>query len=180
MLVVLLLHLVKLLIGYLGINWGGNILKQDVVIEEHQFIKKVLTISCIQGIAIIFLFLFIYGRYYENTSETIKFLTFIIIIEFLGIIIYYLLTKSNKQRFIFDSNRISKYKKHDLLYVIDYEEIIQIFYIRVRWVFLMQFGAGYLIIKYKKTENFENVNISMSLKDVAKISNQMKRKIVIK
>lgn len=77
-------------------------------------------------------------------------------------IIYYLLRKSNKNKFIFDNDRISKYKKHHLLHVIEYEDIIQVYYIRVRWLFLMQFGVGYLIIKYKNINNYETVNISMS------------------
>lgn len=155
-------------------------MKQDVIIKEHQYIQRVLTILCTQGIAIIFVFLFFYGRYFEIISEIIRFITFIIIIDFLGVIIYYLLRKSNKNKFIFDSDRLSKYKKHHLLHVIEYEDIIQVYYIRVRWLFLMQFGAGYLIIKYKNINNYETVNISMSLIDVARVSKQMKKIITIK
>ena len=155
-------------------------MKQDIVIDEHKFIQKFLINLCCHGIVIIFIFAFVYGKYYKDVEESIRFLVFISIIEFFGFIFYLLLRRINKNRFIFSRNCVCKFKKNELLNKIENNAIIKILYIRVKWIFLMQFGAGYLIIKYRDDGNYKIINISMSCNDAKRIAKYTNKIILIK
>ena len=140
---------------------------------------KVLNLLC-QGIVLIFLLAFIYGRFYTSRIDTMYFIIFVLSIEILDLIIYYILRTTNKGTYIFCKDKINKYKHNNLIFSINNIEIDDIYYIRIKWIFFMQFGSGSLIIRYKNGSENKNIYISMSLKDIKKIGLVINKKILIK
>ena len=90
-----------------------------------------------------------------------------------------------------NSNSIKFVKKNEEMFVLNQDEIVNIHYVRFRWMFLFQMGAGYLHIEYNNDKDYikpsvlypngkKIYSISMSQKQALKIAEVLNKSVTIK
>lgn len=133
--------------------------------------------------ALVFLTSLTYFLGWKLETETFLIYAAIIAIEIITFIFTFLIIrKVRKKHFEFNMDKqIFLVTKKTKVYITSLGDIVQIFYVRFFWTYLLQFGAGYLHIKYKNEKgDISYYSISMSPKDVMQLTKIYRIKIEIK
>lgn len=102
-------------------------------------------------------------------------------ITIVGVITFIIIRQCYKKTYyMFDKNGLRKMKNDVQQFSINWSQTYDIFYVRIIWMFLFQFGAGHLIIKYMNENKEEYHTIALSKRQIKQISETFKKNIQIK
>lgn len=148
------------------------------VLNSKELQKMIIALAVVP-FDIMFVLLYFFGFEEPATFDTIIMAVIIIGLPLFGVFTYLIIRKFTRTYYLFDKNGLCKMKKEHKELNIKWNQIYEIFYIRMRWLLLFQFGAGYLIIRYDDGKQNQH-NIALSLKQVNLISKKFNINIKIK
>jgi hypothetical protein len=150
-------------------------------IYHNRFFWKCIIFFVCCSFNSLLLILLICGFERATVNDITLILCLIFGITIIGFLIYFLIRYFNKSYYLFDENNLYKIKKNQETIKINWRQIYEIFYIRFRWILLMQFGSGFLVVKFlnEKGEKKQH-EIALSLKQVNIIAKTFNKSIIIK
>ena len=117
-------------------------------------------------------------------SVSIKFTRVVILVVscsiVLGFLSYFIIRKIYNIFYLFDENKIVKMKGENEITIIQWTDVNTMFYIKMRRLLLLEFGAGHLILYYNENGKELIHSIALSYGQVKRISNNLGKKIEIR
>lgn len=133
--------------------------------------------------SLLFIFIISLGYFlgFKINSKSILIYTFsILAVVIVFYILYKIFKKCTKGYYIVNRERIVEYKNGNVIKEIEIKDINEMFYIKPIWILMLQIGACFLNITYIEENQKKMYHISMSRKDVEKVSKVINRKIEIR